>query len=93
METSLFPTLKQGCLAYFDSIVGAIPCKVETIVSDTPQDKRPASFQEVTATVTADRGAFRKGDKLKGWGLHFFPRQALGRGQFTQYIKPYRVQA
>ena len=94
MTTStVVPMLRVGKAAYYDSMGGVIPCKIDSISSERPEDTRPASFQQVTATITETVGAYRKGQKLTGWGLHFFPRAALGRGQHTLYIKPYRVQA
>jgi hypothetical protein len=86
------PVLRADGLAYFDSLIGAIPCRVNTIVSENPEDRRPGSWQEVTATVTETCGAYKKGDKVNGHGFHFFPRASLG-GRFKQHIKPYRVQA
>lgn len=92
-STTILPVLKQGSKAYFDSMGGPIPCTIEKITTEQPGDLRPGSFQQVTAIVTEDGRAYRKGQTLTGWGLHFFPRAALGRGQHTLYIKPYRVQA
>jgi hypothetical protein len=90
---NIFPVLKQGSTAYYDSIVGPIPCKIDTISSEHPTNLRPSSDQNVCATVTKDTGAFKKGYTLTGWGLDFFPRDALRRTQFSSYIKPYQVQA
>jgi hypothetical protein len=92
-STTLLPVLKLGSSAFFDSMGGPIPCKIHSISTEHPEDTRPGSFQEVRATVSKDFGAYRKGQALKGWGLHFFPRDALGRSKYSLYIKPYRVQA
>jgi hypothetical protein len=94
MKTSThLPVLRTGKAAYYDGLVGIIPCKIDSISSEHPEDMRPGSNQHVTATITETVGAFHKGQTLTGWGLHFFPRAALGHGQHTLYIKPYQVQA
>lgn len=92
-STTLFPVLRKGHAAYYDGLIGVIPCKIDSISTGQPGDTRPGSNQQVTATITRTVGAFRKGQTLTGWGLHFFPREALGRRQHSMYIKPYRVQA
>ncbi|MBU9200035.1 hypothetical protein KTD31_01285 [Burkholderia multivorans] len=91
--TSLLPVLQPGKRAYFDSFSGPVPCRIDTITSEDRADSRPSSRQQVTATVTAERGAYHKGLVLSGWGLQFFPRKALGRRTGKLVIKPYRVQA
>jgi hypothetical protein len=93
--TTMFvlPVLKQGSTAYYDSIVGVIPCKVEAISSEYPENLRPSSSQKVCATVTRTTGAFKKGTQLTGWGLDFFPRESLRRRRYASYIYPYQVQA
>lgn len=88
-----FPTLQPGALAYFDSFAGPVPCKVESISTSNPHDTRPGSWQDVKARVTADHGAYKKGEELAGWALHFFPRAALRRRKYSSVIAPYRVQA
>lgn len=90
---SLLPVLEPGKLAYFDSFSGPVPCRIDSITSENRDDSRPSSRQQVTATVTAERGAYRKGLALSGWGLQFFPRKALGRRSGKLVIRPYRVQA
>jgi hypothetical protein len=93
MTMNILPVLTQGSTAYYDSLVGPIPCKIDSISSEHPTNLRPSSDQDVCATVTKDTGAYKKGHKLTGWGLDFVPRDALRRTQFSSYIKPYQVQA
>ncbi|MEX3984085.1 hypothetical protein AB4Y45_34590 [Paraburkholderia sp. EG287A] len=92
-SSTLLPALEQSKSAYYDSLIGPIPCKIDSITSTEPQDLRPSSRQQVTATVTKEVRGYKKGAKLTGWGLDFFPRAALRRTRYCSYIKPYQVQA
>ena len=80
-----------GNLAYYDSFQGLIPCKV------TAYD----GFQEVYFTVTANHGAYRKGEKLHSLPAYVVPRkmvhirdaQYLIRSSYTWVNGVYRTYA
>ena len=56
-----------GNLAYYDSFNGLIPCKV------TGYD----GYATVYFTVTANRGAYHKGEKLSGLPAYVVPRKMV----------------
>lgn len=79
-------TLTIGSLAYFDSFAGLIPCKVTQI---TGRSGFANSAQSVTLVLTANRGAYKRGEKIETNGLHAVPRKAVhGR---MQRIRAYQV--
>lgn len=79
-------TLKIGCLAYYDSFNGLIPCKVTAINIDTV----PAM---VKFRVSAQRRSFRKGEKLIAPINHVVPRDAVRICDGQYHIHTYDVQA
>lgn len=70
METNV---LAVGCLAYYDSFGGMVPCKVLTI---TGASGFPSSSQDVTLKVTADYNCYKKNEVIATNGLHAVPRGA-----------------
>ncbi|MGQ0595867.1 hypothetical protein [Aquabacterium sp.] len=80
-------TLKVGDLAYVDTFAGLLPCKVTSI---TGTSGPAGSDQEVTACLTADCGAYKRGELMTRWGLSVVPRKSIrGRGQ---RVLPYDVE-
>lgn len=63
-----------GTLAYFDSLrSGLVPCKVVDI-----QPGRVAVV-EITAIVTANRYAYKRGERITFSGTHIIPRKHVKR--------------
>lgn len=86
------PPLKTGALAYVDSFAGPLPCKVLSIkaIGLLGHGPVPSSQHEVRVRLTADRGAYRRGETLTDWAIRVFPRRALRR---YGRIRPYTVEA
>jgi hypothetical protein len=82
-------TLRPGSLAYFDTFTGLVPCRVDRIEGPDLFNGAPSSEQIAHFTLTANRGAYKRGEKLHAWVLHVVPRDAV-RGQ---RIIGYRVGA
>ena len=83
-------TLRTGDLAYYNSFSGLIPCKVTKI---TGPFGFAGSEQNVTFTLTANRGPYRRGESLTQWALHVVPRKSV-RVTGGQYrIRCYQVVA
>lgn len=80
--------LSVGCLAYFDTFAGLVPCVVKAISGTSPN---PISSVEVQFKITADRGAYRKGELLKSSSLWVVPRGAIRRRQYQSTIGHYTV--
>jgi hypothetical protein len=78
--------LTTGCLAYYDTFAGLVPC---WIVSINGPIGTPSTAQTVTIKLTARRGAYKRGEVLETNGLHVCPRGALRRGKYHTTIKPY----
>lgn len=82
--------LRSGDLAYVDSFAGLIPCKV---ISITGNSGRCGSDQSVTVKLTANRGAYKRGQTLVEWGWHIIPRYAVMKNGYQFRILPYDVEA
>jgi hypothetical protein len=78
--------LSVGCLAYFDSFAGLVPC---WIMSMTGPSGTPSTAQRVVVKFTAKRGPYRRGETLETFGLHVLPRGAARRGKHSTTIRPY----
>lgn len=79
------PILKAGCLAYFDSFAGLVPCKVLR-VSDDPD------IAGTLVQITADRGAYKRGTCECSNVLHTIPRECIRRSRYKCSILPYDVE-
>lgn len=75
-------TLKSGMLAFLDSFNGMIPCRVDKIDSG----------RNCSITVTANRGPYRKGERLTFSSLHVAPRKAVHFRKYSTTITRYEVQ-
>jgi len=82
-------TLKAGALAYFDSFVGLVPCKVLSIKGESG---RANSAQEVTFKITASRGPYKRGEIMRRSALWVVPRGAVRRRKHGAVILPYSVE-
>lgn len=86
--------LKTGDLAYFDSFLGAIPCRVERIEGTSGL---ASTAQKVTIKLTASRSRcsdssiYRVGEVIESNGLHVFPRDAHRKSKYGNRIRPYQV--
>lgn len=57
-----------GNLAYYDSTrCGLVPCKVVKIYENG----------KIEAVVTAERGAYKRGDKVQSYGTFIVPRKMV----------------
>ena len=61
-----------GNLAYYDSQLGLIPCKVTSI-----RVYNEFGHYQVNFTVTATRGAYKKGEKLYSAPRYVVPRKMV----------------
>lgn len=62
-----------GTLAYYDTLFnGLIPCKVTGI-----RVYNEHGHYEVFFTITANRGAYKKGEKLSSSPIHVIPRKSV----------------
>lgn len=87
--TAVRPVLREGSLAYFDSLQGPIPCKVRTI---SGVSGAPGSAQWVTVVLTANRGPWKRGETQTGFGHRFIPRGALKQRRYGARITYYTVE-
>jgi hypothetical protein len=76
-----------GCLAYFDSFAGLVPC---WIMSITGPPGTPSTEQRVTVKFTAKRGPYKRGEIYETSGLHVCPRGAARFGKHVTKILPYQ---
>lgn len=85
------PVLRKGCLAYYDSLAGLLPCKV---LSVTGKPGAPSSESEAIVKLTANRGPWKRGEVLAAmWTIHVVPRKAVSRrGPFVR-VAYYAVEA
>lgn len=95
--------LKSGSLAYYDTTFGGlVPCKVLTI-KDRGEgfhfvhkahtfEGCGSTRQRVTFQVTADHGAWHKGEILEASGIDVCPRRAIRRHKYSTTIRAYQVQ-
>lgn len=78
MKTEFNP----GNLAFYDTFSGLIPCKVIS-VSDNPgfpENLRGASSDcKITFRLTANRGAYKRGETLESDALKVIPRPFIIR--------------
>lgn len=82
--------LAAGKLAYYDTFAGPVPCKVLSITTEpnAPEEhlSTPGSWHRVDIQLTADRGAYRKGEVVRDlWSLHVVPRGALRGNRILAY--------
>lgn len=85
MTGDLRPVLRVGSLAYFDSLGGAVPCKVISIflVRGTPH---------VRVKFTATRGAFKRGEGWTAFSHNVVPRAAFHKRRYGARIGYYTVE-
>lgn len=76
----------EGCLAYYDSFKGLVPCWITAI---TGTRGIGSTAQTVTIKFTATRGPFKRGETWITNGLHVCPRGAAKRGKHVTKIMPY----
>jgi hypothetical protein len=83
------PVLRAGSLAYWDSMSGMIPCKVTAIEG---KSGAASSDQTVAFRLTADRGAYKRGERFECWALHVVPRDAYFKRRHGARIGYYTVE-
>ena len=81
-------TLTVGALAYYDSFAGLLPCRVTAI---TGESGMCGTSQRVTATLTAHRGAWRKGEQVETFGHSVCPRSSIVVRAHQYRIRAYAV--
>ena len=85
-ETLMALSLTTGCLAYFDSFAGLVPCWIMSIAGPLGT---PSTAQRVTVKFTAKRGPYKRGEIHETSGLHILPRGAARFGKHSTAIRPY----
>ena len=83
-------TLRKGDKAFYDSFLGLVPCKVDCIAG---RSGIASASQIVTVTVTANHGAYKRGETVVTSGLHVVPRNAVQRRAYSTTILPYGIEA
>lgn len=86
------PVLKAGTLAYYDSVLGLIKCKV---LSVSGKGGAPSSDQHITIKITAlDHQVFKHGEVMDGmWGMRVVPRAAVRHRHLGAGIGYYTVES
>lgn len=76
----LWRCLQAGSLAYLDTFAGLVPCKVQRV-------SRSADYPTMRAhvTLTATRGAYKKGECLEWPAKDCPPRDAIRRTALGQF--------
>lgn len=73
-----------GNLAYYDTLYnGLVPCKVTGI-----RVYNEFGHYEVHFTITADRGAYKRGERLLSSPLHVIPRKMVSVRNGHYGIRP-----
>lgn len=82
-------------LAFWDSFSGLVPCKVIRIEASPDRDWTDVFGHKycVVATITADRGPYRKGQQIAQTPHHIWPRDCARpkRGTYgmSYIVAPY----
>jgi hypothetical protein len=85
------PALRTGCLAYYRGVLNEmVPCRVLRVYRGEPGVAgRPIC---VDVVMTADRGVYRKGERLDGMGWRYvIPRGAVRMRKTGALLLPYRI--
>ena len=82
MRAKRFDCVKTGGLAYYDTFAGLIPCRVLAV---TGESGAASTSQMVCFRLTANKGVYRRGERLESSGLHVFPRTAVHQ-RAGQYV-------
>jgi hypothetical protein len=77
-------TLRTGDLAFFDSMRGLIPCRVESIAGASGP---ASSAQTVRIVVTKDCGAWKRGEHWTASGLWVVPRKSVRKPQGSAFLR------
>ncbi len=86
----LRPVLRVGDLAYYDSMVGMIPCRVMAIRGESGP---ASSASSALVKTTAARNGWPRGTMFDTWTLHVVPRAAYFRRRYDARIGYYTVEA
>lgn len=76
-------------LAYIDSFSGLVPCRALAMY----EHKEPGTMYAVTyckVKITADRGAYRRGQYLDVTARIVVPRESVYRRNGQYFVAPYR---
>jgi len=100
-STTIPPVLKTGALAYIDTLSGLLPCRVLSVCGDNglelgrgiASDRRSDGGCRVQVVLTADRGAYKRGDVMSDYPARYIvPRAALRTIRRRYYVFPYSVE-
>lgn len=85
----LRPILRAGDLAYYDSMVGMLPCRVLSLrgLSGAPSSESSARIK-----LTAVRNGWPKGTEFDTWTLDVVPRAAYFPRRYGARIGYYTVE-
>jgi hypothetical protein len=81
-------TFGVGTSAYYDTFSGLIPCIVLE-VTERCYGFRVGPRNTVKFRLTADRGAYRKGEELTADAFRVPPRKMIRRLQYSNRIQPW----
>jgi hypothetical protein len=73
-----------GDLAFLDSFAGFVPVKVKAVAGPSGV---PSSAQVIEYAVTAERGAYKRGDVDLTSGTSIVPRDAVGTSNGKYVIR------
>ena len=76
-------------LAYFDSFSGLIPCRVKSIsdpLSDVEGLKGKTTSCLLSVTLTASRGAYKKGEDIESNAIRVIPRSNVRKSKYGARI-------
>jgi hypothetical protein len=84
------PVLRVGCLAYYDSGTGVIPCRVLSIRGESGA---PGSASSARIKTTAVRNGWPRGTEFDSGTQHVIPRRAFFPRRYGARIGYYTVEA
>lgn len=87
--TDVRPVLRVGDLAYYDSLIAMIPCRVLSIRGESGA---PGSAQSVLIKTTAARCGWPRGTEFDTFSHHVVPRGAFFKRRFGARIGYYTVE-
>lgn len=78
-------TFHEGTPAYYDTFSGLIPCKVLEITQPA-EGFRCGPYDAIRFKLTADRGAYKKGEILVADAAHVPPQKMIRKLRYSNRI-------
>jgi len=78
-----------GELAYYDTFSGLVPCKVNKVMEGGTGQQTTSGL--IAVTLTADRGAYRRGEEIHAHARDIIPREHVRTrsGKYTVHTGYY----